>query len=78
MKSVTMTIRLGADMKFRLERIAELNHRSKSYIAAEAINDYLKLHEWQLEEINQGIIEADLGKIEDHSKILAIWKKNSK
>lgn len=46
-------------MKSRLDKLAELTHRGKSYLAAEAINEYLKTQEWQLNEINQGVLEAN-------------------
>ena len=48
MHSTTMTIRLAPEMKTRLDKISEITHRSKSFLAAEAINEYLKVQEWQL------------------------------
>ena len=35
--SATMTIRLDDDVKDKLEQLAEATHRSRSYLAAEAI-----------------------------------------
>ncbi|MBA2649332.1 MAG: CopG family transcriptional regulator, partial [Legionella sp.] len=58
MTSMTMTIRLEPEMKVRLDKLAEITHRSKSFLASEAINVYLKVQEWQLIEIKKGIAEA--------------------
>lgn len=57
--SATMTIRLEQEIKLRLERLAEATQRSKSFLAAEAIRDFLDLNEWQVREIEQALDEAD-------------------
>jgi predicted transcriptional regulator len=57
--SSTMTIRLEADLKVRLGKLAEATHRSKSFLAAEAIRDFIELNEWQIQEIKEAIEEAD-------------------
>jgi len=72
-----MTIRLESEMKKRLDKIAEITHRSKSFLAAEAINEYVKAHDWQLTEIKKGISEANEGQLQDHEDILAIWENKT-
>ena len=57
--SSTMTIRLETELKERLDLLAETTHRSKSFLAAEAIRDYVELNEWQLGEIQSALREAD-------------------
>ncbi len=54
----TMTIRLDDGAKDRLERLAEATHRSKSYLAAEAIRTYVESNEWQIGEIQAALAEA--------------------
>lgn len=76
--STTMTIRLEPEIKARLDKLAEVTHRSKSFLAAEAINDYLKIQEWQLIEIKKGIAEADEGQLVDHESILKFWENKIK
>ncbi len=78
MASTTMTIRLEPEMKDRLDKLAEFTHRSKSFLASEAINEYLKAHEWQLVEIKKGIAEADEGQLIDHESILDFWENKKK
>ena len=59
--STTMTIRLDDELKQRLEQLAEATQRSKSFLAAEALRDYVALNEWQLQEISAALKEADAG-----------------
>jgi predicted transcriptional regulator len=41
--SVIVTVRLGADLKAKLEALAQTTKRSKSHLAAEAIAAYVDL-----------------------------------
>ena len=75
MGSTTMTIRLDNQVKGQLGKLSALTKRSKSFLAAEAISEYLKIHEWQLDEIKKGIAEAKAGKLVDHSSIVKQWEK---
>lgn len=59
METTTLTLRLPADMKEQLDRLADATHRSKSYLAGEAIRQYLDLETWQIGEIQQALVEAD-------------------
>lgn len=75
MRTSTMTLRIENTVKIRLEKLAELTHRSKSFLAADAIDKYLALQEWQINEIKKGIAEADAGDLVDHSSIVNYWEK---
>ncbi len=46
--SETLSIRLDAEVKRRLDALAERTNRSKSFLAAEAIAAYVSSEEWQL------------------------------
>ena len=59
--SATMTIRLEPALKQRLDRLAESTQRSKSFLAAQAIREFVDLNEWQIQEIRSAIAEADRG-----------------
>ena len=59
--STTMTIRLEPELKQRLDRLAEATQRSRSFLAAEALRDFVELNEWQIGEIKVAIEEADEG-----------------
>lgn len=75
MTSATMTVRLDSQLKERLDKLAGLSRRSKSFLAAEAISEYLAIQEWQINEIKAGIAEADAGQLIDHNDIVKIWEQ---
>lgn len=75
MTSLTMTVRLDDQLKSRLEKLAAVTHRSKSFLAVEAIAEYLKTQEWQISEIKKGIAEADAEYLVDHSKVSKYWEQ---
>jgi predicted transcriptional regulator len=59
--STTMTLRLSKDLKGRLDRLAASTRRSRSYLAAEAIAEYVDANAWQIEEIRKAVRKADAG-----------------
>lgn len=67
--SSTMTIRLEDDTKSRLDKLAEATQRSRSFLAAEAIRDYVELNEWQVGEIHKAIDEADRGEFASDAQV---------
>lgn len=76
-QSSTMTIRLEADLKARLDKLADATHRSKSFLAAEAVREYIELNEWQLHEIQNAITEADAGDFASEESVNAVFGKRS-
>jgi RHH-type transcriptional regulator, rel operon repressor / antitoxin RelB len=36
-------------------------NRSRSFVAAQAIQEYVSVNEWQINEIKKGLAEADAG-----------------
>lgn len=73
--SETMTIRLEAALKNRLDQLAKSTHRSKSYLANEAIRDFIELNEWQIQEINEALKEADSGEFASDKAVARVLKK---
>jgi predicted transcriptional regulator len=61
MTSATFTVRVQATAKKRLEKLAKHTGRSRSFLAAEAINDYLAINEWQVAGIKQAATALDRG-----------------
>jgi len=59
--SSIITMRVEAELRRRLERLAKAQRRSKSFVAAEALRDYVDVHEWQLEETRRALAEAERG-----------------
>lgn len=79
-QSSTMTIRLESELKDRLDQLAKTTRRSKSFLAAEAVRDYLELNDWQIQEVNTALTEADAGDFasdEDVSATFGKWGVNA-
>ena len=70
-----MTIRLESDLKSRLDQLAEATQRSKSFLAAEAIREFIELNEWQIQEIGKALKEADAGDFASESEVKAVLTK---
>ena len=73
--STTITVRVDKSLKKRLEAAAARVGRSKSFLAAEAIEKYLAVQDWQVEAIKTGITAADRGGTIPHQKVKA-WAKS--
>lgn len=70
-----LTVRVKPDIADRLQEFSKLMDRSKSYLAAEAIEEYLDIHEWQIKAIKEGIAAAEKGKVKDLEKVKQHWEK---
>ena len=69
MSSTTFTVRVDADSKERLERLAKSTGRSRSFLAAEAIYQYLEVNEWQVAGIKQATASLDRGEEVAHEQV---------
>ena len=73
--STTMTVRLDDDVKDRLDQLAQATHRSKSFLASEAIREFVETNEWQIAEIQAALVEADAGDFASETDVQALTKK---
>jgi len=74
--STTFTMRVGDDVRKRLEKLAKATGRSRSFLAAEAISEYLDGNEWQVAGIKRAIASLDRGEAIEHSRVkewVASW-----
>ena len=71
-ETTLLSIRVPVEVAERLAALAEATKRSKSFLGAAAIEEYLALQEWQIQEIQKGIRSADAGKLIEHGKV-AQW-----
>lgn len=74
-QSTTMTIRLEPELKSRLDKLSVATRRSKSYLAAEAVREFIELNEWQIDEIKAAINEADAGDFASGQEVQAVFNK---
>ncbi len=67
--STTFTIRVPVDVKRRLDKLAKATHRTRSWLAADAVASYVEQQQWQLAEIETGINDANAGRVLPHEDI---------
>ncbi|MFS8083204.1 MAG: CopG family ribbon-helix-helix protein [Ginsengibacter sp.] len=79
--SPTMTIRLDDDVKHCLDDLAAVTQRTKSFLAAEAIEAFVEAHEWQIGEVQAALQEAETGDFasdKDVARLSKKWKVNAR
>ena len=74
-QSTTMTIRLEPELKSRLDKLSVATRRSKSFLAAEAVREFIELNEWQIEEIRDAVREADSGDFASDQEVQVVFNK---
>lgn len=74
-QTVTMTLRLDPELKERLGKLADATHRSRSFLAEQAISDFIELNEWQIQELQEAIKEANADDFASKKEIEHIFEK---
>ena len=69
--STTMTIRVSPQVKAKLGRLADNTRRSRSYLAAEAIENYVDRELEIVEGIKRGLADAETGRVVPHDQVTA-------
>ena len=59
--STTMTVRLRKETREQLEELAKSTKRSRSFLAAEAIEEFVRANAWQVELIEKRLARAKAG-----------------
>ena len=75
MSSATFTVRVDSDIKKRLEKLAKSTGRSLSFLAAEAIGEFVDVNEWQISGIRAAMQSLDRGESIPHEQIKE-WVKS--
>ena len=75
MSSTTFTVRVETAVKKRLENLAKSTGRSRSFLAAEALSEYLDVNEWQVAGVRKAMVSLDRGKGATHKEVKA-WVKS--
>jgi RHH-type rel operon transcriptional repressor/antitoxin RelB len=73
--STVVTVRLPQKVKNKLERLARSTKRSRNFLAAEAIAEYVDVNEWQIAGIEKALGDLDAGKGIPHQRVRA-WARS--
>ena len=69
-----VTIQLDDKVLGELDALAKIE-RSREDLLGEAIADYLACQQWQVEEIEAGLAEADRGEFASDEEVAAVFAK---
>ena len=69
MATTTMSVRLPEELSRQLDLLAKATKRSKSFCATEAIRNYIERELWQTNAIEQGLDDAENGKLVNHREV---------
>ncbi|MEH2305556.1 CopG family ribbon-helix-helix protein [Nostoc sp.] len=75
MSKENITFRIDSDRKAALDAIAVGMNCDRSYILNEAAAAYLEIYQWEIEEIQKGIAEANTGDFASDEEIKATFAK---
>jgi RHH-type transcriptional regulator, rel operon repressor / antitoxin RelB len=73
--STTITVRLDEDLKDQLDVLAGATRRSKSFLAVEAIRQYVDNNAWQIAEIQASLREADADDFASDEEVATLSRK---
>ncbi|HVZ17905.1 MAG TPA: ribbon-helix-helix protein, CopG family [Terriglobales bacterium] len=79
-QSKVLTLRLDPKLSKQLDKLADASQRSRSFLIAEAVREYVALNQWQIDETRKAIEEADRGDFASDQEVqqtLRKWKRRA-
>ena len=74
MASGQFSLRLSKDTKSKLEKLAQVTGRTKSFLANDAIEKYLEMEAWQILAIQDGLKDVDNNNLVEYDAIKKKWE----
>jgi predicted transcriptional regulator len=65
------TVRIPPEKQRQLDALAQVLERSRNWVVSDAIDQYLDVQAWQIEQIQHGVEEADRGELISHEEVRA-------
>jgi len=75
MSTEAFTIRSDSNKVRKLDQLANKLDRSRNYLVNQAIEQYLDINAWQIQQIKQGIKAADQGRFVDDAEMERVFNK---
>lgn len=70
-KNATLHLRIDAELKDQLTKLAKQQDRSASYVAEQAIRDRIAFEQAQVRAIEEGLAQANRGELIPHEEVKA-------
>jgi RHH-type rel operon transcriptional repressor/antitoxin RelB len=71
MTSTVLSVRVPQELKEQLDYLSRSTKRSRAYLAAEALRDYVRKNAWRAKELHDAKQEADKGVFVSHDAMKA-------
>lgn len=59
LKTASLTVRVNPETRHRLDELARITRRSKSFVIEEALEQYLAVNEWQIKGTQDALSVAE-------------------
>lgn len=70
MASTVLSVRVPEELKEQLDYLSRSTKRSRAYLAAKALGDYVRKNAWRAKELHEAIKEADKGVFVSHDAMM--------
>ncbi len=70
-----LNVRLPADLAIQLEKLTKATGRNKSALTVAALREYLESEAWQIQEIEEGLAEAERGEFASPTEVASVFAK---
>ena len=71
----SLNVRLPVDLAVQLEALTKATGRTKSFLTVEALREYLQVQAWQVQDIKDGLAEADRGEFATEEEVTNFFAK---
>jgi len=68
--SSTLSVRVPDELREQLDYLSQSTKRSRAYLAAEALGEYVRRNAWRAKELNDAVEAADEGEFISHEAML--------
>lgn len=75
MSTRTINVRLPEALYQQIEDLSKATARTKSFLAIDALTNYVQRESWQVNDIHQGLAEADAGDFASSKEVEAVFAK---
>jgi predicted transcriptional regulator len=73
MAAKKISVRLPEALYNQIEALSKATARTKSFLAVDALTNYVQSESWQIHDIHEGIKEADAGEFATEKQVKAIF-----
>jgi len=71
----TVTARIDEETHCKLNKLAKVTDRSRSWLLTDALQRYIEEESWQLAAIEEGVREADVGNFAPEEEVKASFAR---